>query len=73
MLTKFFQGCSMRDFPLNEKNNAFYCSCLHFYEFWKVATYLGHGVIFDNKSSTANDIPRINKQLPKPFHSVVTP
>ena len=36
-------------------------------------TYFGHGVIFEIKSSTANDMPRTNKQLPSPFHSVVTP
>lgn len=37
------------------------------------ATYFGHGVIFDTKSSTASVMPRTSKQLPRPFHSVVTP
>lgn len=36
-------------------------------------SYLGHGVNFVKTSSTANDMPRTSKQLPNPFHSVVTP
>lgn len=36
-------------------------------------TYLGHGVTFEIKSSTPNDIPLINKVEPNPFHNVVMP
>lgn len=36
-------------------------------------THFGHGVNFVKASSIDRDIPRTSKQLPNPFHNVVTP
>lgn len=72
MLSEFFQGCFMCNFSTDGRNKKKISEILDFFE-EILCTYFGHGVIFDRKSSMANDMPRINRQLPNPFHNVVTP
>lgn len=69
MLTELLQSGSMSHFPVGKE------ICIRFCirQGHACRTYFGHGVTFDIRSSTANDMPRTKRQLPSPFHSVVIP
>lgn len=72
MLTKLFERCTMIHFPRNLKYILTSERVLLILNMIR-NTHLGHGVILEKRSSAARDIPRTTRQLPRPFHSVVTP
>lgn len=73
VLPKLFHCCIRIYLSVEDIVNLDCLANFHWLKVCLAATYFGHGVNLENTSSTAKDIPRTSKQLPSPFHKVVTP